>query len=186
MRLSHVWNREAADHYVEPHWVSIRLFETEDFDRTQVLLDPCTGFGRVATAAKAAGYIVIAADIIDRGYAGCEIQNFLERKSVPPSVVGNPPFNSVEAFARHALDLGARKLALLFPTPRLNAARWLKDLPLRRVLLLSPRPSMPPGHVIARGEKPGGGKVDFSWLVFERGYAGSPELAWLHRDGAVP
>jgi hypothetical protein len=37
---------------VEPTWVSIRLFEVEDFDRSQVLLDPCTGFGRIAEAAK--------------------------------------------------------------------------------------------------------------------------------------
>jgi hypothetical protein len=41
---------------------------------------------------------------------------------------------------------------------------------------------MPPGFVIARGEKPGGGKVDFAWLIFERGYNGVPELVWLHRD----
>jgi hypothetical protein len=180
-RLSHIWGREAADHYVEPHWVSQRLFATEDFDRTQVLLDPCTGFGRIADAAKGAGYTVLAADITDRGYVGCQVQDFLERKSVPPSVVGNPPFNVVEAFARRALDLGARKVALLFPNPRLNAAHWLKDLPLRRVRLLTPRPSIPPSYVIARGEKPGGGKVDFCWLIFERGYAGSPEIAWLHR-----
>ena len=152
-RLSHVWGREAADHYVEPVWVSARLFETEDFDRSQILLDPCTGFGRVATAAKAAGYTVIAADIVNRGYPNCEIQDFLERRTVPPSVVGNPPFNAVEAFARHALNLGARKVALLFPTARLNAARWLQALPLRRVWLLTPRPSMPPGYVIARGER---------------------------------
>lgn len=185
-RLSHVWGREAADHYVEPVWVSARLFETEDFDRSQILLDPCTGFGRVATAAKAAGYTVIAADVVNRGYPNCEIQDFLERRTVPPSVVGNPPFNAVEAFARHALNLGARKVALLFPTARLNAARWLQALPLRRVWLLTPRPSMPPGYVIARGERAGGGKVDFCWLIFERGYAGNPELGWLHRDGAAP
>lgn len=45
-----------------------------------------------------------------------------------------------------------------------------------------PRPSMPPGHVIAAGEKPAGGKMDFCWLVFEHGYGGSPELCWLRRS----
>jgi hypothetical protein len=185
-RLSHVWHREADDHYVEPHWVSVRLFAVENFDRSQALLDPCTGFGRIADAAKAAGYAVITGDIVDRGYANCEIQDFLKRKSVPPSVVGNPPFSEVEAFARHALNLGSRKVALVFPTARLNAARWLQALPLRRVWLLTPRPSMPPGYTITRGERPGGGKTDFAWLVFERGYVGGAELAWLHRDGATP
>ena len=168
---------------MEPTWVSIRLFEVEDFDCSQVLLDPCAGFGRIADAAKAAGYTVIAADIIDRGYPGCLVQDFLDRKSTPPTVVGNPPFKAVEPFAHHALKLGARRVALLFPTARLNGARWLRKLPLRRIWLLTPRPSMPPGYVIARGEKPGGGKTDFTWLIFERGYTGKAEIDWLHRDG---
>ena len=108
-----------------------------------------------------------------------------ERSVAPPTVVGNPPFNAVEAFARHALELGARKVALLFPVARLNAARWLKELPLRRIWLLTPRPSMPPGYVIARGEKPGGGKTDFAWLIFERGYTSKAEIRWLRRDGDI-
>src|SRR6516164_7624020 len=75
LRRSHIWGRETSDHYVEPTWVSIRLFEVEDFHRSQVLLDPCTGFGRIAEAARAAGYTVIAADVIDRGYPGCLVQS---------------------------------------------------------------------------------------------------------------
>jgi hypothetical protein len=47
LRRSHIWGRETSDHYVEPTWVSIRLFEIEDFDRSQVLLDPCGRFGRI-------------------------------------------------------------------------------------------------------------------------------------------
>jgi hypothetical protein len=42
---------------------------------------------------------------------------------------------------------------------------------------------MPPGEVIARGEKPGGGKTDFAWMVFDHSHIGPPELRWLHRDG---
>jgi hypothetical protein len=41
---------------------------------------------------------------------------------------------------------------------------------------------MPPSHVIKAGEKPGGGKVDFAWLVFEHQFFGMPQMAWLHRD----
>jgi hypothetical protein len=71
---------------------------------------------------------------------------------------------------------------MIWLVPRLNAARWLADTPLARVWLLTPRPSMPPGHVIANGEKPGGGSQDFAWLVWEQGYRGKPELGWLRRD----
>jgi hypothetical protein len=41
---------------------------------------------------------------------------------------------------------------------------------------------MPPGYVIAAGEKPGGGKMDFCWIVFEHGFSGVPELRWLRRN----
>ncbi len=68
------------------------------------------------------------------------------------------------------------------PVGRLNAAHWLKGTPLARVWLMTPRPSMPPGHVITRGEKPGGGKVDFCWLVWTRGRTAPAEMRWLRRD----
>jgi len=44
------------------------------------------------------------------------------------------------------------------PVACLNAAHWLQGTPLRRISLLTPRPSMPPGHIIAAGSKPGGGQ----------------------------
>ena len=80
-------------------------------------------------------------------------------------------------------DCGA-KVAMVFPTARLNAAHWLRGTPLVRILLMTPRPSMPPGHTIAAGEKPGGGKMDFCWLVWSVGFSGDASVKWLRRDGA--
>ncbi len=100
------------------------------------------------------------------------------------NIVTNPPFDNARQFALHALKLVARKVAIIFPTARLNAAKWLNATPLARIWFLTPRPSMPPGHVIAAGEKPGGGKTDFVWLVFDRGHNGNPTFGWLHRERA--
>jgi hypothetical protein len=36
-------------------------------------------------------------------------------------------------------------------------------MPFRQPWPLTPRPSVPPGGVILRGERPGGGKTDFAW-----------------------
>jgi hypothetical protein len=41
---------------------------------------------------------------------------------------------------------------------------------------------MPPGSYLEAGHKPGGGRVDFCWLVFEHGYSGIAEVRWLHRE----
>ena len=47
-RQAHIWEREKADHYVEPEWLSIRLFEVEDFNRSRLLWDCCCGWGRIS------------------------------------------------------------------------------------------------------------------------------------------
>jgi hypothetical protein len=179
-RRSHIFDRDDDDFYVEPVWCSERLFAVETF--TGLIWDPAAGSGTIPRSARAAGLSNFASDIADHGCG--PRQDFLTAPApaVAFSIVTNPPFKLARAFVERALTLGAAKVAIIFPTARLNAARWLKPLPLAKIYLLTPRPSMPPGEVIARGEKPGGGKTDFCWLVFDRTHSGPPELWWLHRD----
>jgi hypothetical protein len=61
-------------------------------------------------------------------------------------------------------------------------SRMLAGTPLRRVWFITPRPSMPPGHVLEAGGKPGNGTTDYAWFVWLRGYDGAPEVRWLRRD----
>jgi hypothetical protein len=181
---AHAWKREAHEHYVEPFWCSKRLLEEEDF--SPGIWDPCCGFGRILDAATLVGLYGIGTDIVDRGYRDFAAkQDFFSGAFGfrSPNIVCNPPFNIVQRFAERALaHEGTRKVAMIFPTARLNAAHWLRETPLMRVWLMTPRPSMPPGHTITAGEKPGGGKMDFCWLVWERGHEGPAELRWLRRD----
>jgi len=181
---AHAWKREEHEHYVEPHWCSERLFDEEDF--SPGIWDPCCGFGRIPDSAVKAGLYGIGTDIVDRGWREfAAIQDFFSGGFGfrSPNIVCNPPFNVASHFALHALAHdGTRKVAMIFPTARLNAAHWLKGTPLARVWLMTPRPSMPPGHTITAGQKPGGGKMDFCWLIWERGHEGAAELRWLRRD----
>jgi hypothetical protein len=158
------------------------LFAVEKFEG--LIWDVACGLGTIAQSARAAGLLIFASDVADHGYG--VRQDFL--KATAPTtdvfnVVTNPPFMLAHEFVEHALTLGAAKVAIIFPVRRLNAARWQITMRLARVWLLTPRPSMPPGRLIAKGEKPGGGKTDFCWSVFDRTYTGSPTLGWLHRDG---
>jgi hypothetical protein len=179
-RQSHIFARDDHDFYIEPPWCSERLFAVEPF--AGLIWDPAAGSGTIPRAARTAGLSDFASDIADRG---CESrQDFLIAPAPAEAfnVVTNPPFGLARGFVERALTLGAVKTAIIFPTARLNAARWLKPLPLAKIYLLTPRPSMPPGEVIARGEKPGGGKTDFCWLVLDRTHSGPPTMSWLHRD----
>lgn len=180
---AHKWEREKDEHYVENFWCSERLFAVETFDCA--IWDPCCGFGRIPLSAIKAGHIAVGTDIRDRGYVDFAGKlDFLDAETAhAPNIVCNPPFNIAADFSRHALSLsGVNKVAMIFPTARLNAARWLQETPLARIWLMTPRPSMPPGHTIAAGEKPGGGKTDFCWLVWTRGHVGPPAVQWLHRN----
>lgn len=182
---SHSWQREAQEHYVEPFWCSERLFAEEKFEG--MVWDPCCGFGRIPDSAIKAGLPAIGTDVMDRGWRALHGKfDFLtsgQQAARPFNIVCNPPFNIAGRFARHAIDMpGVEKVAMIFPTARLNAAHWLRETPLARVWLMTPRPSMPPGHTITAGQKPGGGKMDFCWLVWVKGYAGTAELRWLRRD----
>lgn len=172
------------EHYVEPFWVSERLFEEEKF--IGGIYDPACGFGRIVASAQAADLDAGGCDIVDRhGYVNIfKPKDFLKSTDVHDNIVSNPPFDIFREFAIHALTHSGMKVALIMPTARLNAARWLVGSPLRRVWLLTPRPSMPPGHVIMNKGKVGGGKSDYCWLVFDHGYCGKPEMQWLHRDEA--
>jgi methylase of polypeptide subunit release factors len=181
---AHIWEREVNEHYVEPAWCSSRLFEDEGFDGA--VFDPCCGFGTIVIEALKHGLSAAGSDLVDRGWEGMRApRDFLAPEGERyENIVCNPPFNIAPEFARAALARTERKVAMIFPTARLNAAhKWLRVTPLRRVWLMTPRPSLPPGHTITAGEKPGRGKMDFCWLLWEQGYQGEAAFNWLRRDG---
>lgn len=184
---AHQWAREENEHYVEPSWCSARLFEEEVFQGG--IYDPCCGFGTIVIEALKAGHHAVGSDLVDRGWDSTRTPfDFLTADNIQyGNIVCNPPFNIADKFVQKALTIATRKVAAIFPVARLNAAHWLDNLPLKTVWLLTPRPSMPPGYVIKSGGKPGSGKTDYCWLVFEHGHIGLAILRKLHRDkGARP
>ena len=178
---AHVWDREENEHYVEPSWCSERLFAEENFEGG--VYDPCCGFGRIVISALKAGLKGYGSDLVDRGWDSTRTPHDFMSSSDEKhdNIVCNPPFDIAPQFTLHALKLAKRKVAIIFPTARLNAAHWMKETPLARIWLMTPRPSMPPGYVIVAGEKPGSGKMDYCWAVFEHGTSAPSEIKWLRR-----
>ena len=192
VRQSHIFAKEKHGHYVEPRWCSQRLFMVENFGGPGLVVwDPACGWGHILETGLAADYRTVGSDVVDRLKTSrkavkFQIADFLEGEPAygnVTSIVCNPPFDYVEEFCERALELATYKVAMLCLLRRLPAARWLEQLPLEHVYLLSPRPSMPPGSWIEKGNKPGGGTQDFCWLVFNKmTRPQTRRLAWLHRD----
>jgi hypothetical protein len=166
---------------VEPAWCSARLFQVEQFKGS--IMDPACGWGRIVIEAKKAGYNANGSDLVDRGWDSSRTpSDFLQSTTIYDNIVTNPPFDILEEFITHAVKHARHKVAAIFPVRRLPAAGWLADLPLARVLMLSPRPSLPSGSFIKAGGKVGGGTQDFCWLIFDHGHAGLASVGWLTRD----
>lgn len=189
---SSLWAREAHDWYVEPEWCSARLFEEERFDGA--IHDPACGGGNIVKSAFAHGLDATGSDIVARSpFCGLE-QNWLDANDafLFSNIVSNPPFKlcddrkaGTHPFVEKCLAKAERKVALLLPANWIQGekrSRWLETSPLRRVWFISPRPSMPPGHILEAGVKPGNGTTDYAWFVWLKGYDGAPEVRWLRRQ----
>ncbi|WP_406853512.1 hypothetical protein ABEG18_13145 [Alsobacter sp. KACC 23698] len=179
---AHLWARHPDDWYVEPEWVSERLFAVERFRGT--VLDPACGTGRIVRAAQMAGLHAWGEDIVVRSPDCARVSNFLIERVGANNVISNPPFKHAEAFVTRALEVAMDKVAMLLPSAWVHGderSRWLESTPLRRVLFITPRPSMPPGPVIEAGIKAGGGTSDFAWFIWHQNFDGKPELGWSRR-----
>jgi len=177
---THIFAKAEGLWYVEPHWCSARLFDVERFPGP--IWDPFCGWGRIAEAARIAGYKVRATDIADRGYSAIDgTLDFLTVDHLDPdvSIVCNPPF--ADEIAQHALE--PIKMALIWPLARIVAAwPWLATAPLTHIWMMTPRPALPPASYIEAGKKPEGARVEHCWMIFERGYDGLPQLGWIRRN----
>ena len=191
-KKSSLWIRHPQDWYVEPFEASRLLFGVEKFGRT--VYDPACGLGRIVTEARAAGYEAWGTDLVARGPACLTERNFLdpvEPDHRPHAIVCNPPFrHCVKAadfiFVRRCLEEASAKVALLLPADwhcGKAVARFLRASGLAKILVLTSRPSMPPGPVIEAGLTPGGGRTNYAWFIFCQGYQGPVITDWL--DGPV-
>lgn len=203
---AHLWQRHSEDYYVEPSWCSERLFDVVPFEGT--IVDPACGSGNIVRSARKARDNAHGDSRIDKalGYdivkrcreCNEDLEDFLTSDYETDNIVSNPPFglcgkasakNGLEedfAFVKKALDTATQKVALLLPLPYMTGAdkgQFLQTTPLAKVLVLTPRPSMPPCPVIEAGLSPGGGTEDFAWYIFDHAHKGPPMLGWLNRDG---
>lgn len=184
---AHLWARHPDDWYVEESWVDRRLFEDEPFEGS--ISDPACGLGRIVEAARAAGYNDIRGEDKVRRSMFCDrVVDFLSDEPPdqrPDNICCNPPFGSAREFVIRARKIARRKVAMILPLSWISGdrrSRWLERTCPRRVLIITPRPSMPPGPVILAGLKARGGRTDFAWYIWEKNYVGEPSFGWLRRS----
>lgn len=172
--------REKDDFYPTPPEGTRALLAVENFDGP--IWEPACGAGDMARVLSAAGYEVVATDLMDRGYGQSHRDFLMEWEPVAPNIVTNPPFKLAEQFVRHALALSSGKVAMLCRLAWLEGKgrrELFTGTPLARVWVFAGRLSMQRG---ALGKSGQGGMLAFAWFVWEHGHSGPPTLGWISPD----
>ena len=185
------YERDADDWYVEPRFCVEQLADAINFDGAWVW-DPACGGGNVLRVFADRGHQVIGSDIVDRGsehFAG--LHDFLSDGCptfVPTgarlSIAMNPPFKLAAEFVRKAIALTDYRVAILQQLSFLASRQrhvLFTEFPPSDVLILSQRPSMPPGRAIEEmGDRAfKGGTTDFCWIVWTRPHDRETRVRWL-------
>lgn len=202
--------RHPLDWYREEHWVSWQLFVAlSNFERERKaglkIWDPSAGAGAIGATFAEQGFPIVLSDVVrnlDASLFDPEAgplpnvvsADFLETKKAPApcSIVCNPPYSYIkgiaEAFARHALKLATGRVCMLLPIKWLSSqARFglfMEEHPPRAVLVLTQRPSMPPGDRIQLMGKRAfrNGMIDYCWIVWDceiETLPGETRMVWL-------
>ncbi len=168
--------RDPFDWYIEPETCVHALFNVVAFDGT--IHDPCCGRGTIPGVARHRGYSATGSDIVDRADGQFPVVNFLHDDTVRDAICTNPPFKDSVAIIEHAQRIvrPGGVIAILAQSKFLFSQRRI-DLfdNCYKIVILSKRPSMPPGAALAEhGESiRGGGSMDYCWCIWLAGVTGS-------------
>ena len=136
----------------------------------------CRGGGHLANVLVDQGYKVYASDIVDRGYDGTEIIDFLKLESnvlFSGDIITNPPYKYALEFVEKALDIvnEGNKVAMFLKLTFLEGQKrkqFLTNNP-PKVYVYSKR------QICAKNgefEKISSSAVAYAWFVWEKGYKG--------------
>jgi hypothetical protein len=169
---------QEKDHfYPTPPEGTRALLAVESFDGS--IWECACGAGDMSREFEAAGYDVVSTDLVSRGYGQARIDFLMEYRLLAANVATNPPFKLAEQFVRHALGLGARKVAMLVRLHFLEGmerAELFAEYPPARVWVFPWRLCITPGEV---KDDRGGGSIPYAWVIWEQGHAGQTVLGWL-------
>ena len=179
-----IFDREPDDWYAEAPALAVALFREIAFDGQ--IVDPACGRGAILVAADACGLDRWGSDLHERAYGSWpgadEVADFLADERSAENIVSNPPYDIADQWLAHALRITERRVALLLPLRWLASERRVSagtGAALASVVILTPRPSIPPGRLLqAQQIVPSGGKTDYAWFVWEKGHVGRPDIRW--------
>lgn len=123
-------------------------------------------------------------DIVDRGYEGTIIQDFLTTAKadfpMSPDIITNPPYSIATEFVQHCLDVSmdSTKIAMFLKIQFLESKkRWelFKNNPPKKVYVFVNRVNCGKNGVFGKESS----AVCYAWFIWEKGFNGKPTIDWI-------
>lgn len=176
--------REINDYYAtEPKAIEL-LLKQEKFSRW--VWECACGEGHISQVLKANGFCVKSSDLINRGYEGTEVIDFLTATDNDLyDIITNPPYKFAKEFVEHALDISPNgtKIAMFLKLQFLEgkARRELfEKSPPKTIYVASGRLLCAKNGEFDKMRQGGGSAVAYAWFVWEKGFFGAPIIKWIN------
>ena len=172
--------REENDFYATDPSAIDDLLKCETFDKN--IWECAVGQGHLAERLKQYGYTVECTDLIDRGYPGTEIVDFLNEKyDFEGDIITNPPYKYCSEFILNALDSipNGHKVAMFLKIQTLEGQKRYEEIyskyPPKSVYVFVKRIQCG-----KNGEFTGSSAVCYAWFIWVKGEYGVTELRWIY------
>lgn len=175
-------DRANDDYYCTPPQAVEELLKRESF--CHYVLEPAVGGGNIAAVLVAHDHKVQSMDIVDRGYAGTEVRDFLSTTkddlNFSPDIITNPPYALAKEFVEHALDISMDgvKVAMFLKIQFLESKKryeLFKKYPPKKIYVFVNRVNCGKNGVFGKESS----AVCYAWFVWEKGYKGLPRVDWI-------
>lgn len=172
--------REKNDYYATDPKAIDMLLEHETF--SEFVWECACGEGHMSDALKQGGYSVYSTDLVDRGYEGTIIKDFLKYASGNSmDIITNPPYKYAKEFVEHALDISIYgvKVAMFLKLTFLEGKarkKLFEKYPPKTVYVFSNRIKCAKNGNFA---ETGSSAVAYAWFVWEKGFNGKPTIEWI-------
>ena len=177
--------REENDYYATDPVAIDKLLK---FEKPSNFIWECAcGEGHLSERLKQYGYEVYSSDLIDRGYYGTNIKDFLNETKLDDDfdILTNPPYKFAKEFVLKSLDLLAdgRKcymfLKLQFLEGKARYNELFSKYPPKNIYVFSERVMCAKNGNFEEMKAGGGSAVAYAWFVWEKGYNGKTIIDWV-------
>ena len=181
--------REHNDYYAtEPKALEL-LLELETF--SPYVWECACGQGHLSEVLKSHGHKVKSSDIINRGYPGTEILDFLEvkkqdiKQDFSRDIITNPPYKYAKEFVEHALDISmdSTKIAMFLKVQFLEGKarkKLFEKYPPKVIYVASSRLLCAKNGEFQKMRDGGGSAVAYAWFIWEKGFKGDTIVRWFN------